>query len=381
MTAFYYLPHELEFINYIKTLDNIVILKKKEYKIDNDKFLTNANYSRWKKQTINNLNCKGSLYKKLYYLYLKNNVEEIEFNWIINNIKIFNDFINIERYIDIKLHPSINHFKSFNYKDLTPTYLKWLEGYNPLEFADDKLCRHIKTLTLKIIKSFVDSHYSISCLTPDKLKNYLIYNLKNTYLDDNYIKTKFKLDKNENIYQQIEDILKKYNANIIYDISELSDNYLEIEYDGACVTDFTTFLKESISTIIETENKKLYFNQPNRFRKYYLKGYDENNKLDKWSFKLETIDKYKCRDFHYTESLGKNYVDINMLKYYSIYIIIKNNLNHKDIDKLYLNNYLENKENKKKQMLKILLRKRKTALKYKKSMALDKKYKKEKIFS
>ncbi len=338
MTAFNYLPYEKDFINYIHTLKDIVIINTKEYKIDNEKFLKNANYSRWKKQTINNFDLGGSLYKKLYYLYLFDNIDKIEFEWIRKNIKRFNQFINIERYINTKLKVSINHFKSFNYEDITPIYKKWLEGYDPILDAEKQFINHIKFLTLCIIQSFCYKHYT-PCYEDKidrQLRNLLIYNLSD-YLNENYIKTNFKLDKIENIYQQYKTILSSYNARLIYDISELSQNRLEIYAYDKCLSTYTDYIKNVISHITETDDKKEHTSKKNKFMKQYLKGYDKNDKLKNWDFRLKELKDEKFVLFHYSERLNDNFVDNNMLKYYAINIIIKNNLNIKDIQNIYLN--------------------------------------------
>jgi len=339
MTAFYYLPHETDFINYLHTLKDIVIINGKEYKIDNEKFLKNANYSRWKKQTINNFDLGGSLYKKLYFIYLyKTKCDITEFEWIRKNIKTFNQFINIERYINTKLKVSINHYKSFNYEDITPIYKAWLEGYNPIENAEKQFINHIKFLTLSIIQSFCFKHYTF-CYEDKidrQLRNLLIYNLSH-YLDENYIKINFKLDKIENIYQQYKTILSSYNASIIYEISELSQNRLEIYAYERCLSTYTDYLKDCISHITETDDKKEHTSKKNKFMKNYLKGYDKNDKLRNWDFTLKELKDEKFNLFHYSERLNDNFVDNNMLKYYAINIIIKNNLNIKDIQNIYLN--------------------------------------------
>lgn len=336
----YFLPYEKPFLKSINHIEGI------------DKFMKPANLSRWKKQTINNFNNKGSKFKKLYYEFLEDTIDIIEFEFIKNELFNFNSYINLERYIDVKLYPSLKKSKTFNINILNK---KWTEWINSNENIYNKAFKDINQYFHHKILSYIHS-FSMSvgdnCSYQQKTLS-LILNKCQDFLDKkSYIRYYDSIWKSGSIYDGINDCLSLIFSKIAVRLKEFeTDGFNKIGYLYGAGTE--KGIIKTIDDYIPVPNKKMslmflynvadefkgrpYSGKCFRFRNHILKSLTDTPEINKFNMENKSM----TGSLHFDEA----YIWRETFILLSIYKFDKEKLNNKGLDDYLLKLFKDKVEN------------------------------------
>jgi len=330
----YYLPYEKQFIKYLLS----------ESGLDLHNFLVPANFTRWKKTTIHNLNDKGSKYKKLYYEFLENKCDVIEFTFILKEISDFNKFINIQRYLDVKLKPSIKNSKSFNNNILET---KWTEWINASECVYKKAFDNLDTFIHTKILLYL---HSLSISTGDNMNyqkqvlSFLVDKCSLFLNKDNYKKYYRYLFDSPTIYDGLSNMLIIICREIAYYLKEFETNeYNKIGY--ICSVGTETGIIRTIENFIPRPKNFIFgYNVSDDFkgRPYSSKVYQLNKMIQKTTTDTSITRFTLNKDFKTSERCNTGYICVDTFKLLSIYKVHKENKKNKYIDKYLLNDIEKN---------------------------------------
>ncbi len=329
---FNFLPYEEEFLQHLQDIN---------YKGLSD--MKPSHYSRWKKSTINNLNNKGNKIKKLYYQYLEENIDPIQFKYIIDNIKYFNKLNNLERYVDVFLKPSLKNKKSHNYRCINKKWIERMgcENDNELiEKAYENLDMYFYYKILCYLHSLAGSCSSDSVYVKNDTNAFLV-KICSQYLNKKYTKYHHYIYQKEDIYSGIDYCLSVIILEIANYLVEYEKNKFNIPGEICYVNN----VKGIVKTFKDFIPKISFYT--------YNIGKEWNNPtiISRNRQKMKVCQYTDRKSFSLGEAglTGSRFIDSSVIcekvfKILSMEYIVKNDLNIKAIDNFYLKLLKDNKK-------------------------------------